>query len=456
MVDEKTIIESEVADNRLAVMLQNYLEKDKSRMRLKNLRLCGSRVIHNEHWVPSVFVMYNGKNAHLFGNSFCHNPWACPRCAPQVMAKYGNRIACAIDALQKWHNQVAIMITFTLPHIKSMSADDAFTILRNTWHAFVKGGMQKGRIRHYTTKKTGEHKIYHVGDNAYGKFREQLGIKHNVRVYEFTYGEEFGWHPHIHALYWVPRKNLDKVLDYEQQLMDLWWNHAKNQAAKFFKKSYPNDPDKVKEIINSIYNDRKKQSKEHKTLYISLDEHGKPRIQKSSHYIAGWNANAEMTSRGKTANNGHMTPRQILEKAHDEPEHRDELLKLYVEYANAVRNHKRFQFSKTGMNELINKWKLTEAYYETLKKKAMDAGTEPFRIIVWFTEKQWLEIFTLNKTHHLIPKILAMAHQPNGKELIERLLLEFGIDITKNDKHPFKSFIEKCLFGRKHFDDDAA
>jgi len=449
MTHASAIVE-EVSDSRLLTILQRRLDQSKYRNELSNIRLCGSQATRAPHWSPAVFVMSNKKHSRLFGVNTCHSSWACPRCTAKTMARYGQRIACAIDALAK-QQQYAVMITFTLPHDLHMSASEAFEVLRNTWTKFSHAGNHKGTKRTYVTKKTGETKVYYIGNKVYGRFRQDLGITHNVRVFEFTYGKN-GWHPHIHALFWVPKKNLSRLLSYEDELLDHWWSLAKVQALKMLNKKSPLTPELNQATVNQLYDDIKKAPGYHKSVYISRDEHGRPRIQKSSYYISGWSGDYELTANLKTARPGHYTPYQLLAKAHDllrykQHEEANKFIDLYIEYALATKGFKRVHFSaRSGINDIVKDWMQSNEYYMSLKKKVTDRGVDKWKVVVWFTPLQWSEIFLLNKTEMLIPKVLALSHQPNAKRLITDMLLQYGVDISQNKKHYFESFVENRIF----------
>lgn len=466
-----------ITDNRQRTMLQKYIHKTKE-TKINNLKFCGASVIKETGSMPAVFVLKNDHNrAKFFGNISCHSKWACPVCTPVEMAKVGINIAAAIDALITWQNQYPCMITFTLPHHKYMSCEDATQILKLTWRKFTRAGNHKGRTKTYTRKKNieqdkratghaGETIQFQVGQNPYGKFREELQSIHNIRVYEYTWSTLNGWHPHIHALFWIPEKNFDKILDYEQSLLDHWWKCAKRAALEYWNGKFPDKEEENKKHVETLYADEKKitnvnyrTGQRHKALIISKDKKDPTKARKvsSSHYISGWGGDAECTkSQMKIAREGHFTPFQILDKASSETDEdkKEQWLKLFLEYAKATVGSRRTQFSsRSGINKIISKWKLTNQYAEIIKKKFMEKATVKWKVVYWFTEKQWSEIYRtdiLQPDKTLQIQILELARgQPNieiAKELIKKLLLENNIDTTKNGEHPLKEHIEQKVF----------
>lgn len=444
----------EISDNRLKYFFQKWLNIHREYY-LPNIRQCGSAIIKDLGNAPSVFVLYNEKTdkAKLYGNTSCGSAWACPKCTAEVMAKKAAEIACAIDCLKKQHHQSAIMITFTIPHSANMTCKESFQVLLNTWRQFSKGGNSAFKSKQkYTLKndkgirgkkggalgvgKAGSIKVYYKGRDPYGAFRAELGIKHNVRVYEFTHGEN-AWHPHIHALFWVPDKNFKYVLNYEQELLDYWWHAVKLESKKFWSQKIK-DPQELETFLSTTYADYKKTTADgHKSLYISKDRDFPDRAKKvsSSWYIAGWGGDKEVTGNYKqkaTHSDKNMTPYQIINKAFEsQREEREKYLKLYAEYAQATYKHRRCEFSKSGITQLIREYKKTNEYKESLKKK--DTDKEKFwRMVYWFTNQQWKEILLIERTtkYYIIDDILELARAPNARQLIKMFLEKFGISAS--------------------------
>jgi len=445
-------MQEEISDNRLKTFFQKWLNVHREYY-LPNIRQCGSALIKDMGDAPSVFVLYNDKTdkSKIYGNTSCHSAWACPKCTAEVMAKKAADIACAIDCLKKRYNQSAIMITFTIPHSASMTCKESFQVLLNTWRQFSKAGNRAAKsTQKYILKndkgvrgkkggalgvgKAGEVKTYYKGRDPYGAFRQELGIKHNVRVYEFTHGEN-AWHPHIHALFWVPDKNFKKVLAYEDELLNHWWHCVKLEAKKFWSQKIT-DPKELENFLSTIYADYKKTTADgHKSLYISKDKDmpDRPRRVSSSWYIAGWGGDKEVTGnfhQKATHSDRNMTPYQIIHKAFEsQGEERQKYLKLYADYAQATYRHRRCEFSKSGITELIREYKKTIDYTENLKKKDTDKDKN-WRMVYWLSGQQWKEILLVERTtkYYVIDDILELARAPNARILIKTFLEKFGIN----------------------------
>lgn len=450
-----------ISDYRKHAMVKEYLTKHPDdKEKLKNIYFCHTRIIRATGITPSVMILHceETQDNLLYGLATCHSAWSCPICTAKTLAQRGNDIACAIDAMATWYQQKAIMITFTIPHYKYMTCKQTYDQLLKTWRRFSRGGLRAYNataIKKDNTKKT-------KGENPYGKFRHELSSTHFVKAFEFTWGDN-GWHPHIHMLFWVPTKNWDKILSHEKSLIDSWWHCAKSEFLKTLNKKYPDKKERNKKHTEKIYSDSKK--KAHKPLYISVDKDGKPTVQKSSFYVAGfttfdqkeWAANQELTAgtRIKTAKDGHLTPFQMLTKAEkaDNQAEKDKWLKLYIDYATTTAGHRRFDFSHTKsknltiptLKEIIRKWKETNQYMESFKKKLLDRGKRTLRIIGWFNEQNWLQICLIS--HSTNPQIMTeiLSRAPNTKA-IQDYLNQYDIHLETKD-HPEKDFFEKRILG---------
>ena len=435
------IRDDEVSDNHLLHMLQKYLKAHPSD-KLGSIYYCGAQTIRQPGAKSAAFVLSNNEHSTIFGTNCCHSSWACPRCTANTMAKYGARIANVIDALSTWYKQSAFMVTFTIPHSRKLRAETVFKILQLTWRKFVRAG-NRGK---YARADRGGRML---GADPYGLLRQELGIKHNVRVFEFTWSEKNGWHPHIHALFWVPNANFSKVLDYADRLNDRWWNCAKQASVEVLSQIYDGDKIATQSRVEEFFADWRKNPKTgHRSVYFSTDENGKLTTQKSSYYISGWTGEMEVTSGfTKLGRNGHFSPYQLLQKANENPNERDKYLKLFVEYAEATRGHRRFHFSKSGLNALVAKWRLTQTYMEQQKKKFTERDAAPYHVVCWFTAEQWSQLYLLNlqSSTCIISQILKLARLPNGNELITQLVAQYNIDISKNKTHRDIPLIESIF-----------
>ena len=280
-----------VSDSRMATKLKRRIREIGQWDKIPNIYHCGSQVIKQLGSQPAVFIMKNDKNeVRTFGHTSCHSAWACPKCTAKVMAQKGVDIGSAIDALAKQKKLYAFMITFTIPHTKTMTAEESLTILQKTWRQFSRGGAKHyKRTRTYTRNKDQTKRrhpnckdkeettiTYNDFRNPLNKMRTELNIKYFVKVYEFTWSDDNSWHPHIHALFWTHKDNFDKILNYQDKLFEHWWKSAKEQTAKTINRDFAEE----------LYTDwRKEPITGHRSVFISTNKEGKVIKQSSSMYI---------------------------------------------------------------------------------------------------------------------------------------------------------------------------
>lgn len=417
----------EVYDLRLQHKYQSALGKSpKHAALLKSQMYCGTRLIRSAGFESGAFVMANSQTAKFFGIASCKNAWSCPHCAPKAMAKYASEIAIALDAL-KVRGQLAFMLTLTIPHTRGFTCEQTTEILYNSWKAFIVRGNHNTKTSYYL-RRTGERKFSGTrGNDVFATFCEEFNCKHRVRVGEYTWGDA-GWHPHFHCLFWVDKDKIDKVITWQSKFQERWLEIVRRETLKMLKRGKSVDEAARQNVRVDIMYSRLNSGS--KAAYISVDQNGKIIVQKSSMYICGWGADRELTGNyaRKATNEGHFTPFQILEKATDDPN--DEWMKLYLEYAWAtrVRRHARINFStQSGIKKIIESWKKTHAYQETMKKKAATNPNTGLVVVCWFNELEWWKICLLNRQIPIKAQILEAAKMPNPLEKIKCLLMKYNI-----------------------------
>lgn len=407
---------NEISDHALLNILKRKINKNSyDRKSMHAILHCGSRVLNaGNGYEPGVFVLANKETARFWGTLTCKNPWICPVCSARQMSKYASDVAVAIDAL-KAQGQAAFMITFTVPHTSGMPCDETTEILFDTWNDFHVRGNKNLKTKWQNA-------------DPFATFCETFNCIHRIRVGEFTWGEH-GWHPHFHCLFFVDEKNLDLVKDWADILNERWLQIAKRKTIKVWTKRYH---DKKKATKRAEIMFAKADKVGSKGAYISVDKKGKVIKQESSMYICGWGADKEVTGnyRQKATGDGHLTPYQILQnaqKAEDE-ETEERWLNLYMEFARTIKlhNRRRISFGNSGLRKIIDEYKLTNDYQETLKKKFTQQAENlgKWRIVCWFSESQWLKICLLDKEYNVKHTILQLAFY-KGRDAVKNYLQEF-------------------------------
>lgn len=397
--------------------------------RFKSQLHCGNTPLKIPGIQQGIVIVANDKQSKVWGVQHCKNAWVCPVCSAYVMSIYASNIAIAIDALEKQYNQCAFMVTLGIPHTYKMTCKQTYEILSQTWSYFIHHGNKKQKWQR----------------EPFNEFCAELNCTHRIRVCEFTWSPQNGWHPHFHCLFFVPKKNLQKVADWQERLSTRWNEFARKATLKVLSKDDRfNDPENYVEILY-----KRQELSDRPAFYISLNDDGTVRQSKSSMYICGWGADAELACQHrKQAQEGHFTPHELLKIAYetDDEQLKEKYCKLFRDYAFTTLTKRRMRMSQ-GLRQIIFNWKLTNDYVTLYKKKLAKNNAQSFRFIVWFTTEQWSDLLLLQKLNRqpLITTILKLARAPDAKKLIEDFVLNYGIDISNNLPYIHKGFIEKCF-----------
>lgn len=417
---------NEVSDYKQLKAIRQHLDTDfvNKRFYLKNLIRCGAKVLIADSPAAGVAVIANKTAARFYGVATCKSPWCCPVCTAKQMAKYATDISCAIDALKE-QDQVAVMITLTVPHTSGFTCEQTTEILYNTWKMFTVHG----------------NKVLATAKNdVFSNFMAAFNSKHRIRVCEYTWGKS-GWHPHFHCLFWFPKENVDKILEWEERLNQRWLELAKRYTIRQLLLNYPVTERKtvkaqVATRVNIMYS---KLNSGSSGVYISKKDNKVIRCE-SSQYICGWGYDKEITGNSslKATSENHYTWQQILENAmasdlkpaegsrkNEDAADAEQVnwWELYFEYAIATKKyrHARINFSvHSGIKKIIADWKKTQQFEEVQKKSIIEAENKngKWKTVCWFTPEQWSSICNYN----LECDILRVAILDNAFEEIEKLL----------------------------------
>lgn len=396
--------------------LSNFLHKEIDKLpmnqqaQLKSLRYCGRKIVRPTYGPDGVYVLSKPDESKLFGLTMCKNPFACPCCSAHRMSIYSAQIAIALDEMRK-RGYFGFMMTLTIPHLNFMSCREITDCLYETYSYFRRTMKQKNYRK---TKRTG---------TASHQFYEDVQIAHSVTVCEYTHGEN-GWHPHFHAILWIPKSNVDKVLKWQTELNKFWLYTAERIMKKHFSK--------CEGTITNLF----KYSEPDAGVIFSTNSDGSLSESLSSQYICGWGANREVTGnyRKMATHNGHRTPYQILEDAYNGD---TDSLDLYLDYCLAVTRkpvHHRVIWSRTGIKAIVIQAQQIQRAEEYIKKK----DDAEWKVLCWFDRLQWACINEYNAP--TIANILWLAaHSP-------KLLYDFldGLNLKYHmpDENYFTQHIE--------------
>lgn len=114
--------------------------------------------------------------ARFGGVARCGSVWACPVCAPAIMADRAQELG-RLGTWAALEGHTVVMVTLTLRHRAGDRLEDLMHGLSTAHSRMVSGA-------------------------PWTRFRDRVGFVGSVRAIEVTHGAS-GWHPHIHALYIV-------------------------------------------------------------------------------------------------------------------------------------------------------------------------------------------------------------------------------------------------------------
>ena len=413
----------DVADHRLRAYIQKRL---RGKPGFSSVKYCGTK-INPTRQTQTVMIISDGKKVIPLGTQNCNSPWICPTCFPHKMNILQSRITAAIEACEK-QELAGFMITLTLPHIKPLPLKITIRQLKAAWRRFNMHAYVKSRTH-----------------SALGNFIKEFDVKYRFMAYEVTYGEN-GWHPHIHALWFVPKKKLQKVAEHEQLLRD-HWNRSLIKEQKILKEWATEANFDLKDFLKRA----EKGLYAKASFYISKTKDGKIRKADSASYFASWDNHAsetktkrskggienEVTRAGlKTAREGHKTQFQLIADSFllqkTNPEKSNRYWELFYEFAQATQGLAQTKTSK-WLGKLIKDYMMTNEFKLILKKKATKEQTARWKLICWFTKQQWLQLTIFQNDNYAIADILDLAKFQNGKELIIKYCFLRGVDISQNN-----------------------
>jgi hypothetical protein len=113
-------------------------------------------------------------SAYYCGLETCGTVWLCPVCSAKI---HHRRAAELRDALTTWevNGHTGSLVTITVPHDLQDPLSRLVNAERDAWKHITQGA-------------------------AWQRLMRRLGIAGHIIAFEFTWGDENGWHPHYHVL----------------------------------------------------------------------------------------------------------------------------------------------------------------------------------------------------------------------------------------------------------------
>lgn len=165
----------------------------------RSLQGCCCRVIDDKKNIQVMYAQNETGNAIRFGGTArCGSVWVCPHCAPAITEGRAQELTKAVDAWKKAGNSVA-MITLTFSHKNGEALKTLLDGMRDA---------QKSMRESYVWKQA----------------LKDAHIQGVVRALEVTWGQESGWHPHLHMIVFLHGTHQlpTRLQILEDQIFDIW------------------------------------------------------------------------------------------------------------------------------------------------------------------------------------------------------------------------------------------
>lgn len=162
----------------------------------KNVRKC-KRVLRTSGGHVGVRVSEHG--AGFSGLATCASPWLCPLCSARIAAQRAMEVAQAIKWCEDRGGEV-VHVVLTASHNKGHRLKVCWDAVSKGWAAVTSG-------------------------SGWLNDKERFGVEGWLRVVETTYGDQHGWHVHVHALLFLDRKvSQNTADDLGLRLYERWGN----------------------------------------------------------------------------------------------------------------------------------------------------------------------------------------------------------------------------------------
>jgi len=231
----------------------------------------------------------------------CANVWQCPVCANHITSHRRDELQTVISTLDAC---LPVMISFTISHQREDSLTDSIHVLSDAWRSMTQC-------------------------KCFTEYRREGVTKGHVRSLEVTWGKANGWHPHYHALFFMPEAG--KIAGFYDDIRTMWLEHVNEAGGSSTWEHGCN----LTVCDNSI------------AAYVA--KWGHEPSEDTMPQLTRWGKAQELT-RGpmKSAERGRYTPFELLEEylisRDGGPAYWG---KLYRDYATAMKGQRQLTWSRT-------------------------------------------------------------------------------------------------------------
>lgn len=338
-------------------------------------------------------VSENGKGR-VAGIARSHSIWLDPVDAPKELYKYRLRI----DDCIAWaydNGFVPIMVTFTIFH-RWHNLRSLLSVLKKSWSSMFSG-------------------------SKWRSCADLLGLHDYIRRLEITINDgdvdletgelvwNSGWHPHFHAIWFVPKDNLELLSDMESEWRKVWSECVQKQ----FKKEFG-------EEIDSSYLPAFEEHGLWFSRYSKGKDKGKLRHVKDSQYLAKimgydshevYGGDTELTT--TTLKNSKVPFDLLLEVTAANVD-------LWCEYAMATKGVAAFTFAKNFERKTVAKYFKQNPSLKRASKKC------PAEKLVGTIKQELLQLIYRNSLYLMLLKKISEGYDALCSWL-NQLYVDFGV-----------------------------
>lgn len=329
-------------------ILRDMVERNSKRTYVHQVRNC-LRARISKHKGVTLFYNIEREQANFGNLQRCYSVWNCPICSMTITE--GRRTELS-QGLANWVNVGghAYLVTFTNSHHRG---DDLGDLLQGQKKAFVKF-WQKRKVT---------------------EMLKGLGYKGRIVATEVTWGEQNGWHPHYHMIFFFDHEINPQGL---QSFLALQWQDACIKAGL-------KSPDLIHgvDVRNGTY---------------------------AAKYVSKWGLENEVTKGHlKKGLNGSLTPFDLLRGADTNNDYKT----LFKQFADVFKGKQQLVWSK-GLKQLLGIGQVTD---EELVDNTDEASVE-VRELAFHV---WDLVLRYDKRAHVLD--LVEKDYQNGTGLLDKFIM---------------------------------
>lgn len=279
--------------------------------------------------------------AYFSGVARCSSIWACPVCSAKIRAERAADVEAAVNGWQA-QGGALVFVTLTLRHKAGDPLALTLGAALEAWRRLLQG-------------------------KAWQRFSDRHGVRGYVRALEVTHGTANGWHPHVHALFFLDRPLEGTALEeFRATMFDRWARYVVAAGARMPSELRGVDvrPADSHGLVVAQY-------------LAKVQDEGAAKTQRVSNELTRLDA--------KAARGGSLTPFELLDRAQPGDVLDDaERARLWAEFYTATHGRRAITWSR-GLRELT----MPEAPEELTDEEAADEHDDAAHLMGTIPANVW-------------------------------------------------------------------